>query len=377
MIRTILILTCLLPHAIFGQMASSRILFEGDSVLAFFNPKLSTCIRDYHEVYDCLPDSLNWNGPVVKFFDSIPNPKRIELKGQYSDGKRQGRWTWNFDDGTPREIRNYKEGKLNGQYLRYDHNGQIMCDCNLQNDQMHGRNRFWFKYEDMWHVGDYDKGETVGKHTMYSEDSMFVIIEEYDQGDFLVISSEYGDGKLLRVRKRTDKREYVYEADTLVEVIDFRKLAKAREKEKLVKEREKQRRKDPYERGYYEIMPNFIFDSISLQFDTLFYPSMARLATVMKDHPNIVVDLGVHVNSKGTIELCQKLCQKIVNYLRDQNINLSRIVAKAYANSAPLYSDEYLSKVRSIRKREKLRLQNTRAVWSVINTEYVPPSFKK
>jgi len=360
----------LLPLTSYGQLASSRVFFSGDTVLAFFNPEFIICVRDYHEAHDCLPDSLNWNGPVVKFFDSIPNPKMIELKGQFFNGRRQGKWIWNFKDGTLKEIRNYTDGELSGQYLKYGSNG-LICDCNLKNDQMHGRNRFWHKYEGMWYDGYYDKGERIGKHTMHSEDSMFVIIEEYDQGGFLVVSSEYGDGKLLRVTKRTTKREYIYEADSLVKVIDFRKLAKAREKEKVEKEREQKRGKEPFERWYGEIMPNFKFDSTALQFDTLFYRSIDDLARVLKENPGIVIDLGVHIDG-GTIKLCQKIAQKIVDHLAQKGVNLSRIVAKAYANTAPLYSLEHLTKIRNRRKREQLRSENTRVEWSVIKTDFKP-----
>lgn len=376
MIRVLVVVSFLLIEAAHAQMASRPIQFQGDSVVAFFNPDFHTCIRDYHEVHDCLPDSLDWNGKVIKFFDSIPNAKMIELTGQFLLHKRQGKWMWFYRDGATREIRNYKNGLLNGQMLIYDQHGVLTCNCNLKNGELDGPNRYWNPNEEMWVDVDYKNGD-YDRRIQYSVDSLFVIIEEYNAVKSEGITSEYGNGKLIRVTKRRNKKERVYENGKLIKVIDFREITRKKKREKRKATRSNEEKKKPYERGYGEIMPNFSFDSVMLRLDTLFYASLLQLRDVLRNNPNLRIDLAVHLSSEPIAHrLDQIICSKMAQFLITEGVDPSRIVAKGYSNIAPLYSKEYLLRIRNIKKRKKLYLQNTRAEWKVIETDYRPQKYK-
>ena len=60
------------------------------------------------------------------------NNGNTRIKGQYINGKREGKWTWHYengrlkmDDGPKSQEGNYKDGNKDGKWTYWNENGQI------------------------------------------------------------------------------------------------------------------------------------------------------------------------------------------------------------------------------------------------------------
>ena len=66
------------------------------------------------------------------------NNGNTRIKGQYINGKREGKWTWHYenglkmDDGPKSQEGNYKYGNKDGKWTWWNENGQITSEKNYK-----------------------------------------------------------------------------------------------------------------------------------------------------------------------------------------------------------------------------------------------------
>lgn len=69
-------------------------------------------------------------------------------------------------------------------------------------------------------------------------------------------------------------------------------------------------------------------------------PSLIKLVQVMRETPNIVIELGSHTDNRGkenyNMDLSQKRAQAAVDYIVSKGIEGNRIVAQGYGESQPI-----------------------------------------
>jgi outer membrane protein OmpA-like peptidoglycan-associated protein len=84
------------------------------------------------------------------------------------------------------------------------------------------------------------------------------------------------------------------------------------------------------------------FDKASLRPESK--PGLDTLLAFMNDNPFLIVELGAHTDNKGSDEynnvLSQSRAQTVVDYLRTNKIDSSRLIAKGYGESQPIVPNE-------------------------------------
>lgn len=72
------------------------------------------------------------------------------------------------------------------------------------------------------------------------------------------------------------------------------------------------------------------------------------LIETLNDNPSIIIELGSHTDSRGTVEynynLSQKRAQAVVDYLIEKGVPTERLRAKGYSSSTPKIVDEAMAK---------------------------------
>jgi peptidoglycan-associated lipoprotein len=95
-------------------------------------------------------------------------------------------------------------------------------------------------------------------------------------------------------------------------------------------------------------LPNIFYDFDRWELRPESMAALDRLVEVLNDNPTIVIELGAHTDSRGTLEynydLSQKRAQAVVNYLIERGVPTARLRAKGYAQSQPKVVDEPLAK---------------------------------
>jgi outer membrane protein OmpA-like peptidoglycan-associated protein len=70
----------------------------------------------------------------------------------------------------------------------------------------------------------------------------------------------------------------------------------------------------------------------------------STLLVILREAPDIIIELSSHTDSKGddayNIELSQKRAESVVNYLIKKGIDKNRLVAKGYGETRPIAPNE-------------------------------------
>ncbi|MDT8410891.1 MAG: OmpA family protein [Vicingaceae bacterium] len=90
----------------------------------------------------------------------------------------------------------------------------------------------------------------------------------------------------------------------------------------------------------------------------------------MNQHPNLIIEVGSHTDSRGSSEynlkLSEKRAESIVRKLISLGIDSSRLTFKGYGEEQPIISEELISKTESSDEKERLYAVNRRNELKII-----------
>jgi outer membrane protein OmpA-like peptidoglycan-associated protein len=101
------------------------------------------------------------------------------------------------------------------------------------------------------------------------------------------------------------------------------------------------------------------------------YDSVKVIANFLWQHPNIHVEIGVHTDSRGSIDYNLELSMLRANTIKyllvDKfGINPNRIAIKAYGESDPLVPDEKIQESQNKEEKEALHARNRRIEMKIL-----------
>lgn len=118
------------------------------------------------------------------------------LYGALQENKRE----YFYEDGTPKTIELYSEGRLDGEALLYWPNGKQKRKCRFVKGVRDGLDQMWNEEGTLVDEGPYKMGKPVGTHRRYNGSG--ALIEEI----------EYLDGPRFNLRQWDDAGEIRVEA---------------------------------------------------------------------------------------------------------------------------------------------------------------------
>lgn len=141
-------------------------------------------------------------------------------------------------------------------------------------------------------------------------------------------------------------------------------------------------------------LPNIFYDFDRWELRPESMAALDRLVEVLNENPTIVIELGSHTDTRGTLDynydLSQKRAQSVVNYLIQRGVPTERLRARGYAQSQPKVADEQLIQqypfipmgarldqkfvdgLTSEEQRETVHQINRRTEFRVLSTDYKP-----
>ena len=139
-------------------------------------------------------------------------------------------------------------------------------------------------------------------------------------------------------------------------------------------------------------LPNIFYDYDRWELRPESMAALDRLIEVLNDNPTIIIELGAHTDSRGTMEynydLSQKRAQSVVNYLIERGIPTARLRAKGYAQSQPKVVDQplvqqypfltngakldqkFIDQIQNQEQQETVHQINRRTEFRVLSTDY-------
>jgi outer membrane protein OmpA-like peptidoglycan-associated protein len=124
------------------------------------------------------------------------------------------------------------------------------------------------------------------------------------------------------------------------------------------------------EKGAKIVLNNIFYDYGKATLRSESFAELNRVAQVLKDNPDIKIELGGHTDTRGSAEFNQKLSEdrakSCVDYLVKQGIPVSRLKYKGYGESTPINSDAVINAEPLETRKEELHQQNRRTEFKVL-----------
>lgn len=110
----------------------------------------------------------NEKGQLVGVWKFLHSNGRLRSTGNYSDGKRDGKWVWYYEHNGAVEDRTlYKDGKFEGQSISYREDGTVFQINTYENHDLHGPMIRFYPSGDTIMYSMYNKGKRNGDYRAY------------------------------------------------------------------------------------------------------------------------------------------------------------------------------------------------------------------
>ena len=80
-----------------------------------------------------MTDEKPKNGLFINYY---ANSQIKKTKGNFKDGKKDGKWTNWYEDGQKQCEVNYKDGKLDGKWIEWDESGRKQSEVNYKDGKV-------------------------------------------------------------------------------------------------------------------------------------------------------------------------------------------------------------------------------------------------
>lgn len=141
------------------------------------------------------------------------------------------------------------------------------------------------------------------------------------------------------------------------------------------------------------VIPNIYFDVAKWELRSDAKENLNELLVILKDNPNIVIELSAHTdmvgNDKANMILSENRAQSVVDYLIEKGVFWDRLQAKGYGETQPrqinekdakaysflkvgeILSEHFVNRLRGAQKEDAMQL-NRRIEFKVLRTNYKP-----
>ena len=101
------------------------------------------------------------------------------------------------------------------------------------------------------------------------------------------------------------------------------------------------------------------------------YPQLDSIAKFLLKHDSLIIEIGVHMDSRGSDKYSRRLDQNraesVKEYLVNKGIRQDRMVAIGYGESQFIISEEEIDKMESAREKEEAHAINRRVEFKILN----------
>jgi antitoxin component YwqK of YwqJK toxin-antitoxin module len=170
---------------IFVQNNQSE-LIRGDSIIWFSTTGNKPVPRKDLVYFSYFKNKIgssqgHYNGRLLNGNYQLMNRNhKVVAKGEFVDGLMHNEWIKWHGNGLIASVENWRYGRLNGRFQKYDEAGRLLLEGRYKNNLYDGK---WVYYQDdnSTHVEEYKKGELFEKKQKQSrKDKKITKTEDYE-----------------------------------------------------------------------------------------------------------------------------------------------------------------------------------------------------
>lgn len=134
---------------------------------------------------DPYTNTVTRQGPAITWH----SPTRRASRGTYSEGRKNGPWTYWSPAGSPEKQGSYAGDKMDGLWVTFHGNGEKASEGTYVSGREEGRWTFWAEDGSSRSTGSYEIGQRVGTWT------------DFDADDKPLRERTYRNGRLVTQRE--------------------------------------------------------------------------------------------------------------------------------------------------------------------------------
>ena len=120
----------------------------------------------------------------------------------------------------------------------------------------------------------------------------------------------------------------------------------------------------------YVSNPKIIFDLAEWTIKAESQPHLDSISDFLLNHDSLVVEIGVHTDSRGSDEYSRRLDKKraesIMDYLINKGVDSERLLANGYGETELIISDKEIEKMKTAKEKEEAHAMNRRTEFKII-----------
>ena len=164
--------------------------------------------------------SYNVNGKISNTYTLHPHPKGEVIRDYtnyedgtlkeerfYKDGMDNGRWKYYYENGNKKEEREFKDDKKNGEWLQWYENGNKKAVFNFIDDKKDGKCIHWYENGQIEEEESYKNGISVGQSLNWYENGQLKQETNWKDGDISSMKWWYENGQLEGEKIYKDGKE--------------------------------------------------------------------------------------------------------------------------------------------------------------------------
>ena len=143
---------------------------------------------DYLEDRDGLFYEKFMDAPFTgQYLSCYENGQQLKVKSHYKDGKYEGEFIRYYEDGQLNIKSNFKDGKYDGEFLRYYKDGQLNIKSNFKDGKYDGKFLRYYESGQLSEKGNFKDGKPEGEQLSYHGNGKLKKTEIYKDGKLIEI----------------------------------------------------------------------------------------------------------------------------------------------------------------------------------------------
>lgn len=127
--------------------------------------------------------------------------------------------------------------------------------------------------------------------------------------------------------------------------------------------------------------PKILFEFANWSIKNESYAHLDRIADFLISHDSLVIEIGVHTDSResdwSSRRLDVKRAESIQEYLNNKGVELDRLTAQGYGKTVLIISDIEIEKMQTAQEREEAHAVNRRTEFKIIEVKNSREQIKK
>ncbi len=111
-----------------------------------------------------------YSGTYIEYFPD----GNVRLEMEVQDGKKHGKTAYYYEDGSPKEVRNFSHNLMDGTWIKWASSGTRIAEARYQEGKKHGKWFIWDENGTLRYEMEYQQGSKTGLWSIWDDNGKLI-----------------------------------------------------------------------------------------------------------------------------------------------------------------------------------------------------------